>query len=1303
MSGIWTEEESRCRELSSQTSKSITDLRPHWRVIKKIYGPKFGRAAVSRVVADVLTVASPVVLAFLIRYLASIAALGFVDDRPWYGYVLAVSLFIMQLVSSWLMMAHHADCAKLGFEIRTALIGATFQKMLRISPSTRSKLTTGKIINVIVSDTNRLDLACNTLATLYSAPLVLFTAIGVLLWFLGPSTLIGLAVLFAFLPLQNIVQKIMGRMRSQANMVGDQRLKITSESLSGIRVIKSYAWETSFEKVIAELRVKELSYQRVYLLLRSSISGMSQVVPAFAMITTFICYFALGNPLDPARIFPALSLFYVLRSPLLMMPLAISQATDAWISINRIEEILLAEELTNGPKLLPSSTDNAEPAVKIDNATFEWDEPPGSNIKIEDSSPGKLENLKKEEAAIEPTAVSETFTLQNINIHIKKGSLTAIIGSVGSGKSSLLQALVGEMRRVQGDVTLRGSMGWCPQAAWIFNATVKDNILFGQPYDEKKYMEVLKKCALESDLKILPAGDQTEIGERGINLSGGQKQRVSLARALYFSADIILLDDPLSAVDAHVSRFLFDNCIKGALSDKTRLLVTHQLHFLPQVDRVILLDAGRVVEDGTFEELMSNPDGELKKMMDEFGGMEAKDDDEDTANTSDTQTNLVSADGSVSKPDEKHLEEFKTDLSRSKLNLEDSHNEPKDKLITIEERQVGAVSANTLWMYIKLGGGLKMAFLILGSALLAQIAKIVTDKWLADWSYNRYPVSTGVYQGVYVALGFAQGIFLLIFSFALVYTGLWASQRMHDDAIESVFRAPLSFFDTTPLGRLITRYAQQSLFVSTNQSLLDRNGRMYYCAILLPCWLAMRLEAVSSILVFLAAIFAVVNRYNTAPGLAGLTISYAMNISSVFNWCVRQMATLEQDLNSIERLCFLIHDIDQEQVLVKKPDDALKGGNGKDDDGKGGNYEDAPKAEKKQFLKKLGISRKKERHTDMNKSDYPLNLAESTSDTTAPSKLHPPPEWPTQGHIIFDKVCMRYRPHLPLVLKELNLTIPAGYKVGIVGRTGAGKSSLIASLLRLSENASGTTTLDGMDISTVPIRLLRSRVAVIPQDPVLFSGTLRANLDPFGSYEDQELWEVLEASNLKEAVSAYGAGLDMTVAENGENFSVGQRQLVCLARAMLKKSRVVILDEATASVDLQTDEFIQNAIRRLFVGSTVVTIAHRLITVADYDLVCVMGAGKVVEVGEPWDLLEGKVGVGVFREMVKETGDGNEAVIRRFAKEAAEERAKRREGATEEGSKISRAVSKDDDERNAGVMKIGMKDMLDVVVDVTLT
>ncbi|RKP09032.1 putative ATP-binding cassette transporter protein YOR1 [Thamnocephalis sphaerospora] len=915
----------------------------------------------------------------------------------------------------------------------------------------------------------------------------------------------------------------------------------------------------------------------------------------------------------------------------MVYPMVLALYVDAKVSLERIRDYLLAEELDN-----VAVTDmDAENAINIDNGTFAWETAPPAEVtkaskkaekkrrkskkwrkkKTKDavdtassSSPPSTRQTDSASAsaaasvAVEASDQPLRASLRNINLQIPRGSLVAVVGSVGSGKSSLLNALVGEMKCLEGSVVFGGSVGYCPQTAWIQNATVRDNITFGLPYDEAKYRAVIRDCALERDLDILPDGDFTEIGERGINLSGGQKQRLNIARAVYFGADIILLDDPLSAVDAHVARHLFERCIQGALANRTRVLVTHQLHFVRHADYVLYMENGEIKQQGSFEQL-SKESGAFAQLISEYGGA----DDEKTSDDEDA---------SGGSGDDTDIEEEKKKPAKTS----------GQALMTVEERATGAVAAAVYKSYIRAGGGWKTVRCLTLALTMRFDPQCSNDLWLSWWSGDELHLSMGQYMGVYAGWGVAQMVAGILFGISLAYLCARASKTLHDDAINNVFRAPMSFFDTTPLGRIINRfskdmdsvdnqliealrmftstlaitaatflmicvvfpiflaplvpllclyyyfqlfyratsrelkridsvtrsplyahfgetltglatiraYREQNRFIGENEQLMDTTNRPYYLSFTIQRWLGMRLEAIANILTFFVSIFTVISRTSVSPGLIGLVMSYSLQVTGTLNWCVRQAAEVEVNMNAVERLEYYAQELDQEAPAVL-PDN------------------------------------------------------------------RPDERWPSRGAIEINQLELAYRKGLPNVLHGVSASIRGGEKIGVVGRTGAGKSSIMVALFRLVEVSGGSISIDGVDISSLGLRDLRSRLAIIPQDPTLFHGTVRSNLDPFSRYTDQELWDALDRADMKTYVAGLADGLDAEVSEGGENFSAGQRQLVCLARAILVHARILIMDEATASVDMRTDALLQKAIREDFAGCTILTIAHRLNTVIDYD------------------------------------------------------------------------------------------------------
>uniref|UniRef100_A0A4W5QXV8 ABC-type glutathione-S-conjugate transporter n=1 Tax=Hucho hucho TaxID=62062 RepID=A0A4W5QXV8_9TELE len=794
--------------------------------------------------------------------------------------------------------------------------------------------------------------------------------------------------------------------------------------------------------------------------------------------------------------------------------------------------------------------------------------------------------------------------LHNINLMVPQGSLLAVVGHVGCGKSSLVSALLGEMEKLEGHISIRGSVAYVPQQAWIQNATLRDNILFGKAYNEQKYRSCLEACALTPDLEVLPGGDLTEIGEKGINLSGGQRQRVSLARAVYNEADVYLLDDPLSAVDSHVAKHIFDHVIgpEGALQGKTRILVTHGISFLPQVNNIVVLVEGRVSEMGSYQELLQQ-NGAFAEFLRNYS-LEDIVEDEATGTTTCYYSRVI----------QNLLFEVRSTADFLRLCSERKHAEPDpekklpkvEKLIQAETTETGRVKSKVFWEYVKAVGPLLTLFIcfLYGCQNAAAIgANVWLSQWTNDAAQNMTQENISMRVGVYAALGIAQGILVMVSSFTLAMGNIGAARKLHYALLDNKFHTPQSFFDTTPIGRVINRFSKDiyvidealpstvlmflgTFFSSLSTMIVIVASTPIFAVVIAPLafiyiFVQVLRDAlisrnlhypdvktfIGNCIVLFAALFAVIGKNELNPGLVGLSVSYALMVTMSLNWMVRMTSDLESNIVAVERV-----------------------------------------------------------------KEY------SESKTEAPWEVEdkkPSPDWPSQGKVEFLDYSVRYREGLDLVLKNLTLSVRGGEKIGIVGRTGAGKSSMTLCLFRLLEAAGGEITIDGVKISEIGLHDLRSKLTIIPQEPVLFSGSLRMNLDPFDKYNDVEVWKALELSHLNKFVSNQPAKLELECSEGGENLSVGQRQLVCLARALLRKTRILILDEATAAIDLETDDLIQSTIRTEFEDCTVFTIAHRLNTIMDYTRVLVLDKGQVAEFDTPTKLLSKR---GIFYGMAKDAG-----------------------------------------------------------------
>ncbi|RUP47989.1 ABC transporter type 1, transmembrane domain-containing protein [Jimgerdemannia flammicorona] len=1164
-----------------------------------------------------------------------------------------------------------------GFVIRAAMIAAIYRKSLRLSPASRQTATVGEITNRMSVDAENFFWSAQSLglvvATFYQIALALYFLYGQLSW----AIFAGLGVILLTFPLNYWIGSSFNKWMKGKMQNMDRRMRLMNEIIGGIKIVKLYAWEKPFVNKVNEAREDEVKFLKQFGQGIAWITVMFTVAPYLVSIACFGVYAGVladkEHPLDSVRIFVSLSLIQLLNGPLGMLCKClylgfrhstcsqnVSSFMQTYVALNRIRDFLLLEEVDDSAVLhLPYDT--TLPSIVLNSASVAW---------AADAKP----------------------TLSDVNLSIARGSLTAVIGRVGSGKTSLISAAIGDMYKQGGTIEIRGSVAYVPQQAWIINATLRENIIFGLAWDESRYRRIIEACCLLADIEMLPGGDMTEIGERGINLSGGQKQRVSLARAVYADADVYLLDDPLSAVDAHVDRALFENVIgpEGLLKEKTRVLVTHGIHHLQNVDEIVALERQRVAECGTYAELMALQ-GETYKLLVEYSSGPKKEEEEGEAELAEKEL-----DGKVL-PVEKEVEP----TEEKKLN--------NGVLVEEERREEGQIGWKVYVTYLK-ACSLRYVVMFMVVMLLSQGVSVGSRYWLQNWSTQLDAASSiGYYLGIYIFLVFGYAFFSFMTGWILLaVAGIRASRVLHGQLLERVFRLKMSFFDTTPLGRITNRfskdlssidekiplmmqnwvfmltstissiivigvttpiflaivppityafywvqshylwmsrdlkrlesasrspiyqhfsetlggistiraYDQSDRFVLENVKRSDANVGAFYLWVSSNRWLQLRVEFLGAFIVLGSAIFACVSRESLSPGLVGLAVSYAMTVTGDVTWLVRSYCDMETNIVSVERI----------KEYVELPTEAAE------------------------------------------VTDFPL--AE---------------DWPARGVIEFRNYSTRYREGLELVLKGISFNVAQGEKVGIVGRTGAGKSSLTLSLFRLieaagpssagvavaeesveekrSDNATlqshdtdtgtGGIYIDGVEISRLGLTTLRSRLSIIPQDPVLFIGTIRDNLDPFGENDDKALWDALESAHLKEHVGGLEGGLNAPVSQGGENFSVGQRQLICLARALLRKTRILVLDEATSATDVQTDELIQKTIRKEFKDRTILTIAHHIYTytlvcqstgittILDSDKILVLDAGRVAEYDTPDKLLADRSSK--FYALAKQTGQNRSA------------------------------------------------------------
>ncbi|KAJ3116045.1 hypothetical protein HK100_001174, partial [Physocladia obscura] len=724
------------------------------------------------------------------------------------GLGLVFGLFLVQILGSIFSNHFNQEAAISAMSLRTMMVSIIYRKSLKLASSTRQEFTSGNIVNLISTDTNRLDDFVNDVNYIWNIPVALAINAGFLIVALGWPAVCGMALLVASVPLQGHLFSVMMKIRRTIAPITGNRVNLTSEVFSGIRIIKFFAWENAFAKKIATIRRSEIELVLKRSKMQAIIMTQAQAIPVLCSCITFMIYGSIHS-LDPAAIFSSLSWFNQLRLPLIIFPIVLNSTAEFKIALVRIEALLLATEVEN----FAITDSNAVYAISVENCDFEWSGQvyfhgfqkskfslsEGKNVKVKKNDTSDSEIF---EESANSHAVVQSLSLRNINLHIKNGELVAVVGAVGSGKSSLLNALIGEMWKVSGEVAFSGSLSYAAQTAWIQNATIKENILFGKPFDKQKYLKVLVDSALLSDMKILPHGDQTSIGERGINLSGGQKQRVNLARLLYCDSDIVLIDDPLSAVDAHVGAHLFTRCIKNALAGRTRILVTHQLHFLPQCDKVIVMKDGYIAEQGTYQELITN-NGDFARMIASYGSHTDSD----------------------SEDDEHGKEELSAKREKEVIELEHVLDTKKGgkNIMTVEDQETGNVSTRVWLNYIRASGGLFGFIIPLVFILIVyQLGYIGNNLWLTWWTDNQFNMNTIQYLIGYIimALIMIGGTYAYALFFA--FSGTKASKNLHEKAFDQILRAPVFFFDTTPLGRIINRFSRDMDFVDSNLSISFR-------------------------------------------------------------------------------------------------------------------------------------------------------------------------------------------------------------------------------------------------------------------------------------------------------------------------------------------------------------------------------------------------------------------------------------------------------------------------------------------------
>lgn len=1102
---------------------------------------------------------------------------------------------------------------------RTSLVSLIYRKAMRLGPAARDHFDAAKVMNLINVDSEQVDGVAQTLPSLISAPLAVVFSTYQLWRFLGPSMFAAFALYVIVVPLTGVISSRIGKLFPEQMKNKDDRNKLTSNAFRNIKSLKVYAWEKPFFERIADVRAnRELKLQKRISIYMSLVNLIWNAMGDLIGAAVFILYLYLQQgPLTPEIIFPSLMLLQYATSPFMTLPMALTSLFRALTSQQRINEFLLEEDQDHMNYLHRAEPAYGfdEPAVVLDSATISWN---GSDT-------------------------DDKRALVDMSLHAYRGDLVCVTGRVGAGKTAFLKAIAGELTVLMGTVLVKGSVAYCTQDAWLQNTTLRSNVLFGEKLDTEWYQRVLTACELQDDLRQLPKADLTDVGERGISLSGGQKARVALARAVYARADVYLLDDVLSAVDEHVSARLVNNLFSkdGLLANRTIVLATNNVKILSHASQILAIADKRIVASETFKEVIQKKEESMiYRLILEFG--RAKDLELEAEHVEDRKTGVISRESSVpnlyslgltTKPAEMAVVDIR-------LNPENQEEEEESAVVSLTVFKRYFAQLNPWYTYF-------LIFALILSVVVTSSINIylgyMSDMALETLKEARY------YLAIYMSIVLVSAALVQVSQvWNNVVVALRVSRILHDKMLWNLMHAPMTFFDSTPLGKLINRFTGD---IGT----LDNQfpGMLYYTVrsmMNVVVGIATVILGAPMVVVVIVPLAWLGNYFrqiyvpssrkvsrmasaSNSPILSQIEESLkGQSILRAYGRTAQFIDVYEQRVNYWIELSFLRMNLQQwlgfriqamtsalmlaaaMSVTILVSQDLLKIGYA---------------AVTLHFASRAGVMVRQSLGclAQMEVAGVSLERVLEYVDVKQEAPPHieatfPGKQWPETGDLKFHDLCARYSPAGKDVLKHLNFSINGGEKIGIVGRTGSGKSTLTMALFRILEPYTGHIDIDRVDTSKIGLNDLRSKLSIIPQDAQIFDGTLRENLDPFGTVTDARLWEVLDLCHLKTHFSRLGTGLDAILTDGGDNLSRGQAQLVCLGRALVHESKILVLDEATASVDVETDTVVQETIRSNFQDRTIITIAHRLNTIMDSDRIIVLEEGEIKEFDTPQRLLE---------------------------------------------------------------------------------
>ncbi|KAA0720963.1 ATP-binding cassette sub-family C member 9 [Triplophysa tibetana] len=1166
--------------------------------------------------------------------------------------VLAVLLFLALVLQRTFLQASYYVTIETGINLRGALLAMIYNKILRLSTSNMSmgEMTLGQINNLVAIETNQLMWFLFLCPNLWAMPVQIIMGVILLYYLLGKSAIIGAGVILLLAPVQYLIATKLADTQKSTLDYSTDRLKKTTEILKGIKLLKLYAWDNIFCDSVEETREKELTSLKTFALYTSMSIFMNAAIPIAAVLATFVTHaYTEEYRLRPAKAFASLALFHILVTPLFLLSTVVRFAVKALVSVQKLSEFLQSDEIGD------DSWRNGEMSMPLESGKkYKY---PGDTKAINRKGRFRMDNYEQpmrrqlrptetEDVAVQVndgyfTWGSSLSTLSDINIRIPTGQLTMIVGQVGCGKSSLLLAMLGEMQNISGKVS------------W------------------SKYKAVIDACSLQPDIDLLPFGDQTEIGERGINLSGGQRQRICVARALYQNTNMVFLDDPFSALDIHLSDHLMQEGILTFLQDNKRtvVLVTHKLQYLIHADWIIAMKDGSVLREGTLKDIQTH-DVELYEHWKTL--MNRHDQELEKETELESQTTL----------ERKTLRRaFYSREAKNQIDDEDEEEEVEededDNMSTTTSRR-SKIPWRDCWRYLSSGGFLMVSLMVF-SKLAKHSVMVAIDYWLAAWTSSNqlngsfvdlFANSTNYTQNndsrqntehqsyvpVFIILCGAAIALCLITSLTVEFLGVAAATNLHHNLLNKIIHAPIRFFDITPLGQILNRFSADTNIIdqhipSTLES-LTRSTLLCLSAIgviafVTPTFL-IALVPLAVAFYFIQKYFRVASRdlqdlddstqlpllCHFSETAEGLTTIRAFRHEARFKQRMLELTDTNNTaylfLSAANRWLEVRTDYLGAMIVLTAAVAAIWSSSQSGLVGLGLTYALTVTNYLNWVVRNLADL---EVQMAAVKKVNSFLSTESENYEGSMDVSQVPEDWPQHGEIKIQDLCVRYDPVLKPVLKHVNAHINPGQKVGICGRTGSGKSSLSLAFFNMVDVFEGKIVIDGIDICKLPLQTLRSRMSIILQDPMLFSGSIRLNLDPERTCTDDRLWEALEIAQLKNMVKALPGGLDAVVTEGGENFSVGQRQLFCLARAFVRKSSILIMDEATASIDMATENILQKVVMTAFADRTVVTIAHLVSSILEAEQVLVFSSGNLVECDSAANLL--KQEDSVFRLLVQ--------------------------------------------------------------------